>query len=290
MALFPKSRAARALAVLCPMLVAGGGLVGCGGAPSTEARPVVEVQPSDTADQIIIGDDGDVTAVADVPPTDPSATPAGRAIPTELPAAAGPPPSAPYVREIDPLAEDLLGDGVRGDGAMGDGSLGNGLLAGGLPAEDAGATGEPSEPELQPGMDRKTFDQVDGAARVSFDDLDLLKVLGVDRAIPLDVAKHYPDWLAALDGRRVRLRGFMYPTYEPTGLTGFLLARDNEICCFGRDPLAYDILPVRMAAGETTDYIEGRPFDVEGVFHVEPEADGDELWQLFYLTDAKVLR
>ena len=126
-----------------------------------------------------------------------------------------------------------------------------------------------------------------GAVRVSFDDFDLLKIMNLD-PVPADV--ELPKWLASMDGRRVRVRGFMYPTFTATGLTGFVLARDNEICCFGRNPKIYDLVPVELGPGETTDYIEGRPFDVEGVFHVEPEADADELWQLFYMTDAKVLR
>ena len=128
----------------------------------------------------------------------------------------------------------------------------------------------------------------EGAVRMSYDHIDLLKILGLD-PVPADVGDALPQWMRDLDGQRVRLRGFMFPPFTATGLRGFVLARDNEICCFGRDPKIYDIIPVEMREGVTTDYIEGRPFDVVGVFHVEPEADDGELYQLFYITDALVI-
>ena len=44
-----------------------------------------------------------------------------------------------------------------------------------------------------------------------------------------------------------------------------------------------------MAAGETTDYIEGRPFDVEGIFRIVPQADEKDLSRLYSIENAKVL-
>lgn len=126
------------------------------------------------------------------------------------------------------------------------------------------------------------------AIRVSYDDLDLLKIMDSD-PVPLDVGKRLPPRIRDLDGRRVRLRGFMFPPFAPDGLTGFVLARDNEICCFGRSPKIYDIIPVELRPTVTTRYIEGRPFDVVGVLHVDPDDDGDELFQLFYIDDAIVI-
>ncbi len=124
--------------------------------------------------------------------------------------------------------------------------------------------------------------------RVSYDDLDLLKILNME-PVPADAAEHFPDWLRSLDGKQVRIRGYMYPTYQATGLTGFLIARDNGICCFVRQPKVYDIMSVRLAEGETTDYIEGRPFDVVGIFHIDPLIEDDELLQLYRIDDARVV-
>lgn len=127
-----------------------------------------------------------------------------------------------------------------------------------------------------------------GATRVSFDDFDLLKIMGLD-PVPADVGPDLPERIQRLDGMRVRLRGFMYPPYATEGLRGFVLARDNEICCFGRSPKIYDLVPVELSPGVTTRYIEGRPFDVVGVIHVAPEADDEELYQLFYMDHAIVI-
>lgn len=82
----------------------------------------------------------------------------------------------------------------------------------------------------------------------------------------------------------------MYPTFEATGLKAFHMARDNGICCFVRQPKIYDIIGVKLAQGQTTDYIEGKPFDVEGTFLIAPEADSEELFQLYKIVDAFVVK
>ncbi|QDU41136.1 hypothetical protein Mal4_55010 [Maioricimonas rarisocia] len=128
----------------------------------------------------------------------------------------------------------------------------------------------------------------EGALRVSFDDLDLLKVLNMD-PVTADAPNLLPDWMRELDGKRIRLRGFMYPPPLEKGLPGFVLARDNQICCFGRNPKPYDILPVQMRSGVTTDYIQGRPFDVVGVFHLRPDIEDGDVYQLYEIDDAIVI-
>jgi len=133
-----------------------------------------------------------------------------------------------------------------------------------------------------------TVEGPEDAIRISYDDFDLLKVLNME-PVPTNAVDHFPKWLSDLDGKRVRLRGFMYPTFQETGIPAFVLARDNQICCFGRNPKIYDLVEVTLRDGVTTDYIQGRPFDVVGVFHIRPEADGDELWQLYQLDDAIII-
>jgi len=150
--------------------------------------------------------------------------------------------------------------------------------------------GEPVEREIQLLIPDRSFtiEGPDDAIRISFDDFDLLKVLNME-PVPVDAVDHFPEWLKDLDGKRVRVRGFMFPTFQETDLPGFVLARDNQICCFGRNPKIYDLVDVTLAPGVTTDYIQGRPFDVVGQFHIRPEADGGELWQLYQMTDAIVI-
>jgi hypothetical protein len=117
------------------------------------------------------------------------------------------------------------------------------------------------------------------ALRVSFDDFDLLKVLNMD-PVTDDAPSRMPKWLKQLDGKRVRVRGFMYPPFEDTGIRGFTLARDNQICCFGRNPLVYDLVDIFMRKGETTDYIQNRPFDVVGIFRIGDSIAPGELYSM----------
>lgn len=126
------------------------------------------------------------------------------------------------------------------------------------------------------------------AIRVSYDDLDLLKVLNME-PVPEDAVKHFPSWLKALDGQRIRLRGFMYPTFDATGIDQFVLARDNQICCFGRNPKVYDLVSVQMRDGVTTDYIQNRPFDVVGTFRIDLLAEGGKPMGLYWLEDSTII-
>jgi hypothetical protein len=123
------------------------------------------------------------------------------------------------------------------------------------------------------------------ALRVSFDDFDLLKVLNME-PVTEDAPSRMPMWLKDLNGKRIRVRGFMFPPFEDEGIRAFTLARDNQICCFGRNPMVYDLVDVFMRKGESSDYIQNRPFDVIGVFHI-----GDSIipGELYSMDDAVVI-
>ncbi len=127
-----------------------------------------------------------------------------------------------------------------------------------------------------------------GAIRVSYDDIDMLKVINMDPVTP-DALSLIPNWLKSVEGKRVRLRGFMYPANSQTGLPGFSLARDNQICCFGRLPKWYDVFPVQLREGVTTDYISGRPFDVVGVFHFLTDPEDWPVHGMYFIDDAIVI-
>ncbi len=123
---------------------------------------------------------------------------------------------------------------------------------------------------------------------MSYDDLDLLKILNMD-PVPPDAVEHFPEWLKALDNKRIRIRGFMYPPFESTGIRAFVLARDNQICCFGRNPKVYDLIAVRLRDGVTTDYIQNRPFDVVGRFHIAPVVEDGKLYELYRIDEAIII-
>ncbi len=126
------------------------------------------------------------------------------------------------------------------------------------------------------------------AVRISYDDIDLLKILNME-PVPPNAAEYFPEWLAALNGKQIRIRGWMYPEFVPKGLTSFTLARDNGICCFQRMPKIYDVIFVKLEEGQSSDYIEQRPFDVEGTFRIDNEGDGSELPRLYKIENARVL-
>ncbi|MFZ4731671.1 MAG: DUF3299 domain-containing protein [Pirellulales bacterium] len=93
--------------------------------------------------------------------------------------------------------------------------------------------------------------------------------------IKLDLAKgaaFTPDALTArvreLERHRVRIRGYILPSFQQTGLTQFVLVRDNLECCFGPGAALHDCVVVRMAPGKSAEF-SIRPVAVTGVFRVE---------------------
>jgi hypothetical protein len=96
-------------------------------------------------------------------------------------------------------------------------------------------------------------DRQTSALRLTFDDLNLLKVLNMDPVIP-EAVSYMPDWMRSLDGERIRIRGFMLPTFETT-VERFVLLRDNKECCFGPGAKIYDNIDVRLKPGTRANYV-----------------------------------
>jgi hypothetical protein len=160
---------------------------------------------------------------------------------------------------------------------------------GGSPSTtDAAAPAPPRQPRVL--IPEKSFatEGPEEAVRVSYDDIDLLKVLNAE-PVTEEALQLMPSWLKGLDGRRIRIRGFMYPPPIEDGIQAFALARDNQICCFGKNPKVYDLFPVYLREGVTTRYIFNRPFDVVGVFHIKVVADAGTVEQIYEIDDAVVI-
>lgn len=77
-----------------------------------------------------------------------------------------------------------------------------------------------------------------------------------------------PADVASLDGQRIRIRGYILPSFQQEGITQFVLVRDNMECCFGPGAALYDCIVVRMVPGKSTNF-SVRPVAVSGTFHVE---------------------
>ena len=107
--------------------------------------------------------------------------------------------------------------------------------------------------------------------------------------VPINAVDYFPDWLKNLNGAQVRIRGYMRPGFEAEDITQFLFVRDNGECCYGPIPKIYDMIAVELAEGESTDLIEGTPFDVEGTMRIEPHADDVELYGLFFIDGGVII-
>ena len=77
------------------------------------------------------------------------------------------------------------------------------------------------------------------------------------------------DKIERLHGERIRIRGFILPSFQASGITQFVLVRDNLECCFGPGAALYDCILVEMAPGKSTSFTV-RPVAVEGVFAIKP--------------------
>ncbi len=179
------------------------------------------------------------------------------------------------------------------------------IMAGGIAAEKKTEAAKKDEPVqksdkpplgqikiLVPTRDFKT----EGAAkavRVSFDDIDIEKVLNTKK-LSLDIPGQMPEWLKKLDGQKIRLRGYMHPAsaFQESGVKRFVLCRDTSACCFGPNPTVYYLVEVTMKSGTSTSYIENKALDVEGVFRIKPnELEGTtEIDRFYYLDDAQVIK
>ena len=92
-----------------------------------------------------------------------------------------------------------------------------------------------------------------------------------------------------LMGRKVRLRGFMLPSFQQTGITQFVLVRDNMECCFGPGAALYDCVVVEMLPGKSADF-SIRPIAVEGVFELDEMLDPEGKHLAIYHLDGESVR
>lgn len=86
------------------------------------------------------------------------------------------------------------------------------------------------------------------------------------------VRKLHPD-VAPLKDQKIFIKGFMYNTQKQTGLSGFVLLKDNGQCCFGGNPKPFDMMEVRLQNGKTVDRIDGL-VSVAGVLRCDPSSPG----------------
>lgn len=99
-----------------------------------------------------------------------------------------------------------------------------------------------------------------------------------------------PTDAKALDGKKVLIKGYVYPGTRQFGITQFLLVRDQGSCCFGGNPKITDRIEVSLADAGGFTFSNGL-FKVAGVFHVTPSSKAiDAGGQVYYRLDEAMLR
>jgi hypothetical protein len=90
-----------------------------------------------------------------------------------------------------------------------------------------------------------------------------------------------------LDGKTVRLRGFMMPGFQTKGITQFVMLKNTE-CKFGAGGEAHHCVMVHMAPDESARFTV-RVVEVEGVLLLKPwEGPDGNTWALYEMRDAVV--
>ena len=117
-------------------------------------------------------------------------------------------------------------------------------------------------------VDRKSNAAARARGDINFDDLKfpIEKDGAFDKGLLTDDVKD-------LVGRKVKLRGFILPSsvFTQTGISQFVLVRDNQECCFGPGAALYDCVVVDLKPGATADFVT-RPIVVKGKFSIDTKS------------------
>ena len=100
-----------------------------------------------------------------------------------------------------------------------------------------------------------------------------------------------PQTAIALDGKKVFIKGYVYPGgSQRTGIRCFLLVRDKGDCCFGGDPKLTERIQVNLNSLEGMAYTTGI-CKIAGVFRIDlQQAAIDGPGGILYHLDEAVLR
>ncbi len=90
-----------------------------------------------------------------------------------------------------------------------------------------------------------------------------------------------------LDGRWIRIRGYILPSFKQSEINKFILVRDNQECCFGPGAALCDCILVSLEKGRQIDYTV-RPVTVEGKFYVKEWKTGGKVLAVFRMKNAQL--
>ncbi|MBX3411146.1 MAG: DUF3299 domain-containing protein [Pirellulales bacterium] len=109
--------------------------------------------------------------------------------------------------------------------------------------------------------------------------------LALEKDQPFERSLLTPEVLA-IDNQPIRIRGYILPSFQQTGIKQFVLVRDNQECCFGPGAALHDCIVVDMKPGKTTQYTV-RPVAVEGVFSIREMKGLDDKHLAIYHLDGE---
>lgn len=87
-----------------------------------------------------------------------------------------------------------------------------------------------------------------------------------------------PETVKKLDGKKVRIIGFMYPLQEGANIQKFCLLRSTQTCCYGPRPQYNQYIFVEM--GKLTQFRRLDPVSCVGVFRVDPSPDEGFIYRM----------
>jgi Protein of unknown function (DUF3299) len=96
-----------------------------------------------------------------------------------------------------------------------------------------------------------------------------------------DPTQLIPPEAAALDGRKVFIKGYVYPGAQQAGIQKFILVRDSGSCCFGGNPKLTDMIHVTLQGKLRFNYTQ-RMQRLGGTFHIQP-GSADSLTTVYSL-------
>jgi hypothetical protein len=115
-----------------------------------------------------------------------------------------------------------------------------------------------------------------GYKDITFDDIKL-PLEKDEKFVP---EKHLNEKVEKLEGQKIRIRGWIHPSvFTQTGITQFVLVRDNQECCFGPGAALHDCIVIEMESGKSTNFTT-RPIAVEGIFKLQEIPGGPKGRQL----------
>jgi len=124
----------------------------------------------------------------------------------------------------------------------------------------------------------------DAAKEITFDDIKL----EMQKGETYDSSK-LTDKVRGFDGKPIKIRGYILPSFQQNGIKQFILVRDNMECCFGPGALLHDCVVVEMIAPATTSY-STRPVSVEGNFSIRELKAPDGTYLAIYHLDGKEVK